>query len=102
MGVRLLDEEQVAVFVLRTAIRKVVLGPSRALAFARIRIEHAGLADVVEREVGVCELFLELGTGRHELDHALAQHERIVAKARGVGRDEQVVAHRFSTSSGIS
>ena len=102
MAVRLLEQQVVAELVFVTQEGEVVLAPALALEFTGVGIEHARLADVVQREIGVGQLLLELGVGGDELDHPLAEDERVVAQAGDVGKKCFFLSHRLSTPSGTS
>ncbi len=102
MAVRLFEQQQVAELVFIAQKREVVLAAALAFQLARTGVEHARLPDVVQREVGVREFFLELRVGGDEFDHALAQHQRVVAEARHVKKQRGFLVHRFSTPSGMS
>ena len=102
MAVRLLQQQQVAEFVFIAKKREIVLATALAFQFAGIGVEHAGLSDVVEREVRVRQLLLELRVRGNEFDQALAEHQRVVAEARNVGKQGAFLVHRLSTPSGMS
>ena len=102
VSVRLLHEQQVAIFVLAPQEREVVLGTPMPLALPGVGIEQARLANEIQCEIGVREFLLELRTGSNQFDHALPEHQRVVAETRRVSRQECLVGHRFSTSSGMS
>ncbi len=102
MAVGLLKQQQVVELVLITQECEVVLATALPLQLAGIGIEHARLPDIVEREVRVRKLFLEFRVRGNELDHALAQYQRVIAEARYVRKQRALLVHRFSTPSGMS
>ena len=102
MAIGLLDEQQVTILVFRAQECEIVFVSVLALALAGIRVEHAGLTDVIEREVGIGKFFFEFRTRGNQLDHALPEHQRVVAESCYVANQCRVGRHRLSTSSGIS
>jgi len=59
MPIRLLHEQQVFEFAIRAAECKIILPAARAFDFTRVGIKHASLAQVVERKIGIRQLFFQ-------------------------------------------
>ncbi len=72
VSVRLLEQQVIAEFVLVAEEGEVVLVTALALELARVGVEHARLAQVVECEIGIGQFFFEFGIVCDRLDHALA------------------------------
>ena len=102
VAVRLFEQQYVPELVLGAQEREVVLVATGALQLGCIAVEHARLADVIQRAVRVGEFFLEFRAGGDEFDHTLADDQRVVTEPGNVRQQCLVAVHRFSTPSGIS
>jgi hypothetical protein len=107
---------QVAEVALVAEVRQVVLVAAPALDLPRVRQEGAGLAELVEADVGQRQVLLELRRPADPPAHPLGGDQRVVAEGeevvdvnRRVRRRAVLttaavarVAHRCSTPSGTS
>jgi hypothetical protein len=87
--VRQLDEREVRELAFGAEVRVIVLRLRRAVELALelgcVRVQHAGLADQVEADVGERDVFLEDRAVAAPFGVALAQHQRVVGQAQHVG-----------------
>ena len=73
--VRLLDQQEAAELAFVAQEGEVVFFAAGAFQFARKRVEHARLAEIVEGEIGIRHFLLELRTVRDDFNQALRQDQ---------------------------
>ena len=88
VGHRPLDQLDVAELAVVAQVGEVVLGPARALELAGVGQEGAGLAELVEPDVGEGDVLLELGGAADPPAHPLGRDQRVVGRGRGCSRRE--------------
>ena len=104
MTVWLLNEQYIFELPVRASESKVIFLTALAFNFTCIGIEHASLAEVVERKIGVRQFFFQFRSIRDNFDQPLRENERVIAKPYDILEECLFVVHgqRFSTPSGIS